>query len=72
MKFKSLIFLLCATAALALAFVSTGCSTTNIENAYIWESEFNSAAWKSQAGVCGDARIDATTTPTTDVSATGL
>lgn len=63
---KTTITLLTAIALLA------GCSTTTIENATISEATFNSATWKSQAGVAGDARIDAVTTPTTDVSATGL
>lgn len=49
-----------------------GCSTTTIENAQIEEATFNTATWKSQAGVGEDATIEATTTPKTDVSATGL
>jgi hypothetical protein len=55
----------------AIVFLG-GCSTVRIEHATIREATFNSASWKSQAGVAGDARIDATTSPTTDASLTGL
>jgi uncharacterized lipoprotein YajG len=57
---------------LAVVALFTGCSTTTIEHAEITEATFNSASWKSQAGVDGDARIDATTAPQTDASLTGL
>jgi uncharacterized lipoprotein YajG len=63
---KTTITLLAAIALLA------GCSTTTIENATITEATFNSATWKSQAGVTGDATIEATTAPKTDTSLTGL
>lgn len=55
-----------------LSAILTGCSTTTIENAQIDRATFNTATWKSQAGVGEDATIEATTTPKTDVSATGL
>ena len=61
--------LLAITAAIVLL---GGCSSVRIEHATIEEATFNSASWKSQAGVKGDARIDATTSPTTDASLTGL
>ncbi len=51
-------------------FALTGC--INIKQADIKEANFNTAGWKSQAGVSGDATIEATTAPTTDVSAAGL
>jgi len=43
-----------------------------VKEANVTNSEFNSAGWKSQAGVSGDAVIEATTTPKTDISAAGL
>ncbi len=62
------------TSLLAILAVSLlgGCSTVRIEHATIKQATFNSASWKSQAGVAGNARIDATTSPTTDASLTGL
>lgn len=66
MKTKTILTLIVASAIL------TGCSTTTIENAQIDRATFNTATWKSQAGVGEDAIIEATTTPKTDVSATGL
>jgi hypothetical protein len=38
-----------------------GCSTTTIKHATIDKATFNSATWKSQAGVAGNATIEATT-----------
>jgi hypothetical protein len=58
--------------ALAVVLLTTGCSTTNIKHAEIDTATFNSATWKSQAGVDRDATIEATTAPTTDASLTGL
>ena len=58
--------------AITILAILSGCSTVNIEHATIEQATFNSASWKSQAGVAGDARIDATTSPTTDASLTGL
>lgn len=60
-----------ATALAAIALL-TGCSTTTIENAVILEATFNSATWKSQAGVTGGATIETVTAPKTDTSLTGL
>jgi hypothetical protein len=54
----------------ALCFAITGCVV--VKQADIKEATFNTAGWKSQAGVSGDAVIEATTIPTTDISATGL
>lgn len=56
---------------LALVALS-GCSTTTIEHATIKEATFNTATWKSQAGVGKDATIEAVTTPKTEASLTGL
>jgi len=53
-----------------ICFALTGC--INIKQAEINEATFNTAGWKSQAGVSGDATIEATTTPTTDISPMGL
>ena len=50
----------------------TGCSTTNIKHADIHKATFNTATWKSQAGVGQSATIEATTAPKTDASLTGL
>ena len=61
-----------AIALLALTAILTGCSTTTIEHATIDKATFNTATWKSQAGVSGGAHIEATTSPTTDASLTGL
>jgi len=46
-----------------LYFISfmLGCSTTVIKHATIDKATFNSATWKSQAGVTGNATIEATT-----------
>ena len=63
---KTIITLLAAIATL------TGCSTTTIENATITEATFNSATWKSQAGITGGATIETVTAPKTDTSLTGL
>ena len=49
-----------------------GCSTTKIEKAEIKSATFNSAIWKSQAGVGKDATIEATTAPNTDAKVGGL
>ena len=54
-----------------LAFF-VGCSTTTIERAEIKSATFNSAVWKSQAGVGGRATIEAVTAPSTEASLTGL
>jgi hypothetical protein len=54
----------------ALCFVVTGC--VNVKEAQIDNATFNTAGWKSQAGVSGGANIEATTIPTADISATGL
>ena len=53
------------------AFVA-GCSSTTIENADIKSATFNTATWKSQAGVGHDASIQATTSPQTDAEVAGL
>ena len=53
-----------------LAFV--GCSSTSIQHAEIKEATFNTATWKSQAGVGKDASIQATTSPKTDAEVAGL
>lgn len=59
-------------ALIALALCLSGCSTTTIEHAEINTATFNSATWKSQAGVGQSATIEATTSPKTDTSLTGL
>jgi len=53
---------------ITLALVLSGCSTTKIEHATIEKATFNTATWKSQAGVGADATIEATTSPKTDAS----
>ena len=57
---------------LLLAAAIAGCSTTTIEHAIIEEATFNSANWKSQAGVGANATIEATTSPRTDAGLNGL
>ena len=51
-------------------FALSGCVV--VKEATVTEATINTAGWKSQAGVGSDAVIEATTTPKTDVSATGL
>ena len=60
------------TVLFLLATLSVFCGCVSIKQADIKEANFNTAGWKSQAGVSGDATIEATTAPTTDVSAAGL
>jgi uncharacterized protein YceK len=57
--------------SLCCAFFS-GCSTTRIKHATIESATFNTATWKSQAGVGETATIEATTAPKTDTNLTGL
>jgi hypothetical protein len=52
--------------ALSLIALLSGCSSTQIDHATIHSATFNSATWKSQAGVAGNATIEATTSPKTD------
>lgn len=61
-----------AITLLAVLGLLSGCSTTTIENAKIDRATFNTATWKSQAGTGQDATIEATTSPKTDTSLTGL
>jgi len=60
------------TVLIILAAVLSGCSSTRIEQATFHGTTINSATWKSQAGVGADATIEATTSPKTDASLTGL
>ena len=55
-------------------FLLSGCSITKYENVNIDTATFNDARWKSQAGVSGNADIEATTSPSTqaDVGLNGL
>ena len=56
---------------LAMSCVAlSGCIV--VKEATISDTTFNTSGWKSQAGVGQDAIIEATTIPTTDISATGL
>ena len=64
--------LLLSTAALTVLFSLSGCSTTRIQNAQFRNSTINCASWKSQAGIGKTATIEATTSPKTDTSLTGL
>lgn len=51
---------------LAAALTLTGC--VSVKEANIESATFNTAGWKSQAGVGKDAVIEATTTPTTNAT----
>lgn len=53
-----------------IALLMSGC--ISIKQADIAEATFNTSGWKSQAGVSGDAVIEATTIPTTDLRANNL
>ncbi len=70
---KKLIVALALYAIFAVAAITLGgCSSTKITHATFEGTTFNSASWKSAAGVGGDSSITATTSPTTDASLTGL
>ncbi len=58
--------------AIILALALSGCSSTKIEHATFEGTTFNSASWKSAAGIGGDSAITTTTSPKTDTSLTGL
>lgn len=50
----------------SVAFALTGC--ISIKQADIKEATFNTAGWKSQAGVGSTATIEATTVPTANLN----
>jgi len=52
------------------AALLTGC--VSVKEATIENATINTSGWKSQSGTGGDAIIEATTTPSTRVSAAGL
>tara|TARA_R110000782_G_scaffold109022_1_gene197774 strand:- start:259 stop:459 length:201 start_codon:yes stop_codon:yes gene_type:complete len=60
------------TLFLVLSTTTSFLGCVSIENAEIEKLNFNASGWKSQAGVSGDAVIEAKTAPVTDISGTGV
>jgi hypothetical protein len=78
MKKAQIYILLLATLALSALFALSGCTTIHVDVPASAEVSgdvtisSHQAVWKSNALDDGEGRVDAVTTPTTDLSASGL